>query len=155
MTAPRWTLPASTIWLARSRPAGVSTRLRTPWGSIESAGVSSKMREPDPTHHHVHRLRKARQHEAGIAAGRVPGDPARLHDRDRHAAPGKLARDSQACEPRADHADLDIEIGCQRRPHRRRDHGVDVPARGIGRLRRYGHVVYPEITVPNRGLPLP
>ena len=23
------------MWLVRSRPAGVSTRLRTPWGSIE------------------------------------------------------------------------------------------------------------------------
>ncbi len=60
------------------------------------------------------RLGEARQHEAVIAAGRVPGDALGLQHRDRPAAPRDLARDGQAGEAAADHADIDVEIEGER-----------------------------------------
>ena len=44
--APRWILPASTMWEARNRADGVTMRLRMPDGSMLTTGVSSKIRAP-------------------------------------------------------------------------------------------------------------
>ena len=65
--------------------------------------------------------REARQHEAAVAARRVPGDPLGLQHRDRPAAPRHLARGREAGEPAADDADVDVELVGQR-------HAVRAPA---------------------------
>ncbi len=73
--------------------------------------------------------RKTRQHEAGVAAGRVPCDAPRLHHRDRPAAPHHLARHRDAGNAGADHADIDVQIEVERRPRRRQRRHAGIPGR--------------------------
>ncbi len=74
--------------------------------------------EPDALDHVVDALGITRQHEAGIAAGRRLGDAAALQHRHRPATRGDLARGGEAGQPRADHADVDVEIVAQPRARR-------------------------------------
>ena len=85
--------------------------------------------QADAADHPLHRLRKAGQHEAVVAAGRVAGDAAGLQHRDRPAAPRELARRGQPGKAGADDADVDVEIEGQRPAHGRRHHGRRVPGR--------------------------
>ena len=75
---------------------------------------------------------KARQHEAGIAAGRARRQPARFQQHDRPAGPRQFPRRRQSGKAAADHADIDVEVDVQRRPPRRVHHGGGVPALAIG-----------------------
>ncbi len=72
---------------------------------------------------------KARQHKSQIAARRRPGDVARFEDRNRPAPLGNLARDREAGEPRADHADINVEIEVQPRTVGTGNRSRLVPAR--------------------------
>ena len=87
----------------------------------------------DAGDHPVHGLGEARQHEAVVAAGGVPGDAAGLQHRHRPAAAGDLARGREPGETGADHADIDVEIEGERPALGCRHHGRGVPARRVGR----------------------
>ncbi len=78
--------------------------------------------EPDPLDHGVHAAGEARQHEAGVAAGRVPGDLAGLDHHHRPAAARHLARGGEARRAR-------------RRSRRRRRRCRWSPARARARAR--------------------
>ena len=66
--------------------------------------------EADALDHGVDVFMEPGQHEAGIAPGGGPGDASRLQHRHRPAALGDLARDRQPGKPRADDADIDVEL---------------------------------------------
>ncbi len=66
--------------------------------------------EADPLDDPVGVLPEARQHKAGIAAGRVPGNAFCFQHRDRPALARDFARGGKSGQPRADHADIDIDI---------------------------------------------
>ena len=86
----------------------------------------------DAADHALHRLRKSRQNETVVAAGRVPGDAAGLQHRHRPPAPRELARGGQPGKAGADDADVDVEIEGQRPAHGRRHHGRRVPGGRVG-----------------------
>ena len=94
---------------ARSRrPAPTAPRAALAWSRPMRSTMSSTSSA------------EARQHEAGVAAGRRPGDALGLQHRHRPAAPRDLARDRQARKPCAD-----------RRRRRRRDRNSGAGARGL------------------------
>ena len=99
---------------------------------------------------------KARQHEAGIAAGRARRQPARFQQHDRPAGPRQFARRRQPGKAAADHADIDVEIDVQRRPPRRVHHGGGVPALAIGCGIGFAHIQRPfRSAAAGRTLELP
>ena len=83
--------------------------------------------EPDPLDHRLHVASEARQHEAGVAAGRVPGDRVRLDHHHRPAAARHFARGGQPGEAGADHADIDVDIAGHRGALGRADHRIGIP----------------------------
>ena len=85
---------------------------------------------------------KPGQHEAVVAAGRVPGDARGLQHRHRPAAARDLARGGQAGEAAADHADVDVEVEGERPALGRRHHGRGVPGRRVGRRLGRVHVFF-------------
>ena len=85
--------------------------------------------EPDPFDHGFHVAGEAREHEAGIAAGRIPGDLAGLDHHHRAAAARDLARGGQPGETGADHADIDVDVARERPAFGRRHHRVGIPGR--------------------------
>ena len=89
--------------------------------------------EADPRDDAVRAGGKAGQDESGIAPGGVSGDAPGLQEHDRPTSAGELARDRQTRKPAADHADLGVDFGAERRPRRRIDHGRRVPSVAIGR----------------------
>jgi hypothetical protein len=100
--------------------------------------------EPDPADDPVHGLGKAGQDEPVVAAGRGPGDAARLQHHDRPAAPRDLARGGQAGEAATDHADVNVEIEGERPAQGRSHHRRGVPGRRIVRLLGRVHVFFPS-----------
>ena len=100
----------------------------------EFAGVL----EADARDQFADRQAVARHHRAELMAGCVPADMPAFEHRDAGAEPRGLQRHRQAGKPRADHADVDIQIERQPRAfaHRR---GVGSVGRACGSL---AHVVF-------------
>ena len=101
--------------------------------------------EAHPADDPVHRFGEARQHEAVVAPGGVPGDATGFQHRHRPAAPRDLARGREPGEAGADDADVDVEIEGQRPARGGRHHGGGVPARRVGRPHLGVHVIFPRL----------
>ena len=89
-------------------------------------------RKSDAADDALGRRGKTRKHESGIAARGVFRKASGFDEHDGPPAARHLARRRQAREPAADDADIDIEIGRERRPLRRIHFGRGVPASAIG-----------------------
>ena len=99
------------------------------------------MIEPNPLDDVVGVLGKARQHEAGIAAGCRPSHAAGFQYRHRPAALCHLARDSEAGKAGADHADIDVDIEIQPLARRAGHPGRLVPAARHGLVVAHSQLV--------------
>ena len=128
-----------------ARHAGIADgrRAHSRGPTSDSAHSALALIEADALDDLLHVAGEAWQHEAGVAARRVPGDAATLQHHHRPAAARQLARRGEAGEAGADHADVDVDIGGQRPALGRGHHRFGVPARRIGRPfgRSHGGIV--------------
>ena len=134
-------LRADVVGFRHMQPAGLGEcRARhAPCGVADVFGAGHRSRpqrlgafEADPLDQRVGAERKSRQHHARVPPGRAPGNALGLQHHHRPAALGNLAGDRQPGQPRADHAEIDIELHGEPRPHRRFHRRRGIPVRSIG-----------------------